>query len=143
MIHSSGSNLYFNAIYQPKSLIINSRAFDGWHEYPIDGILAMLSLGHKYQFDKFECIARKRMLQIFPVTFIEWERSTLFYAYSELRNNAEVKDLEYRAYDILALMQKTGLRSSLPVAYLFCLWNSGDLVSITTCCTFQRGSRGC
>ena len=93
----------------------------------------MLRLGHKYQFDQFESIARKRMLGIFPTTFSEWESSTLFFRCVPVVKNKDVELLEHFAYDMLALSKETGPQCLLPTVYLFCLWSSSELVNIEHC----------
>jgi len=105
------------------------RAFDGWKEYPIEGIVAMLRLGHKYQFDKLKKIAKQRMTQVFPTRNPKWKVTKMFYSVGGWTN----EDLQLLdsglAYDTLTLFRETGLHCVLPAAYLFCVWNSDDLVS--------------
>ena len=98
--------------------IILSRHYDGLKDYPIQYVIAMARLGHKYQFDLLEKFARQRIKSIFPVTLAEWKSSTI----SEVNSELYASIAEYQ-FDLISIAIKIHLRTVLPCMYLMCIWD--------------------
>jgi len=107
-------------------------SYDGWKDFPVPMLISMLRLGHKYQCDRMETIARTRLNEILPTTLAEWDScETFYYTGNELDDDySDMQHVEGYEFDLLNVCLELGLQNSLPAAYLLCNWTCEHLVNM-------------
>lgn len=90
--------------------------------YPLDSVLSLLRLGHKYQFDYFRNIATMQLKDTFPTTLDEWD--------TWMQENDDGSCFEF---ELVNTAMEAGLCSILPALFFMCI-KEYTLVSIWVSC---------